>query len=243
MQAAAASAAAAPATAPSFHPWANAAFGQQQQQQQQQQPTASQHQQQQQPTYGTYNIASPGGMDADGFKTRGEWRLYDEKFIMPPCEAANMYDPKKPLEWMQNLRDYVAGRCEELDPLLSWVELQSEAIDVDLIGASDNCPMLNKAPSLREVSRQLWAMLNPLVKETKVEDVFANMPRHNGLEAWRQLSEPIIEDKELLQKDLLPSVTNPKGVSNMEGIEQAVLDWDTNIRLFKKAGGGGRAGR
>ena len=44
-------------------------------------------------------------------------------------------------------------------------------------------------------------MLNPLVKESKVADVFANVPRHNGLEAWRQLSEPVLEDKELLQKD------------------------------------------
>ena len=98
-------------------------------------------------------------------------------------------------------------------------------------------PDAERGSQLAEVSRQLWAMLNPLVKDTKVADLFANVPRHNGLEAWRQLAEPIIEDKELLQKDLLVSVTNPKGASNMEGVEQAVLDWDTNIRLFKKAGG------
>ena len=175
-------------------------------------------------------------MEGNG-KPKGEWKLYDEKYITPPALTMNKYDSKHPMEWLQNLKDYAAGRCEELDALLNWAETCTESIDVELIGVSDCCPMLNKAPSLREVSRQLWAMLNPLVKDTAVADVFANVPRHNGLEAWRQLSEPVIEDKELLQKDLLPAVTNPKGASNMEGVVQAVLDWDTNIRFFKKAGG------
>ena len=50
-------------------------------------------------------------------------------------------------------------------------------------------------------------------------------------------AEPINEDKELLQKDLLPLVTNPRAAPSMDMIEQAVQDWDTNIRLFRKAGG------
>ena len=181
-------------------------------------------------------MGSPGGNDYDG-KPKGEWKLYDEKYITPPALTLNKYDPKSPLDWMQGIKDYVAGRCEELDTLLNWAEAQKDPIDPELIGYSDCCPMLNRAPSLREVSRQLWAMLNPLVKDSKVSDMFANVPRHNGLEAWRQLSEPVIEDKELLQKDLLVTVTNPKGASTMDGVEQAVFDWDTNIRLFKKAGG------
>ena len=222
-------------TAPAFDPWAGAAFGQQQQQ-----PSAPQQQQQQQQQQqhapAQYYYGSPGGGDIDG-KPKGNWKLYDEKYITPPALTLNMYDPKSPIDWLQGIKDYVAGRCEELDGLLNWAELQQEPIDPELIGPSDCCPMLNEAPSLREVSRQLWAMLNPLVKDSKVADIFANVPRHNGLEAWRQLSELVIEDKELLQKDLLVSVTNPKGASTMDGVEQAVLDWDTNIRLFKKAGG------
>ena len=38
-------------------------------------------------------------------------------------------------------------------------------------------------------------------------------------------------------KDLLPRVTNPKGASNMEAVDDAVRDWNTDIRLYKKAGG------
>ena len=97
--------------------------------------------------------------------------------------------------------------------------------------------MINDAPSLREVSRQFWALLNPLVADTKVASGFANVDRHSGLEAWRQLAEPINEDKELVLKDLLPRVTNPKSATSIDKVEDAVRDWDTDIRLFKKAGG------
>ena len=102
---------------------------------------------------------------------------------------------------------------------------------------SPNLQMLNECPNLREFSLQLWALLNPLLNDSKHEATFANVPRHNGLDAWRQLAEPINEDRELVVKDLLPMVTNTKGASNMEGVDDAIRDWNTSIRLFKKAGG------
>ena len=34
--------------------------------------------------------------------------------------------------------------------------------------------------------------------------LFANVPRHNGFEAWRRIAEPINDDKALVRKDLLP---------------------------------------
>ena len=62
-----------------------------------------------------------------------------------------------------------------------------------------------------EVSRQLWAVLGPLVAgDPSLHSVFANVPRHNGLEAWRRIAEPINEDKILILKDFLPAVTNPR---------------------------------
>jgi hypothetical protein len=138
---------------------------------------------------------------------------------------------------MQSLRDYLAGRCEEIDGVLNWVELQTEPITNDTLLHAQSLPMLNECPSMRELSRQLWALLNPLLADSKIEATFANVPRHNGLEGWRQLAEPINEDKELVVKDLLPLVTNPKGASQMDGVDDAVRDWNTNIRLFQKAGG------
>ena len=60
------------------------------------------------------------------------------------------------------------------------------------------------------VSQQLWALLGGLVKgDASVKRIFANVPRHNGLEACRRFVELVNEDKALIPKDLLPLVTNP----------------------------------
>ena len=47
-----------------------------------------------------------------------------------------------------------------------------------------------------EVSRQSWALLGPLVAtDPSLHSVFANVPRHNGLQAWRRIAEAINEEK------------------------------------------------
>lgn len=61
------------------------------------------------------------------------------------------WDSKKPLEWLQSLRDYVSGRCAELDPLLEWVEAQTEPITDQVmmgIGAGGTLPLIDAAPSV-----------------------------------------------------------------------------------------------
>ena len=89
-----------------------------------------------------------------------------------------------------------------------------------------------------EVSRQFWALMGPLVKnDNGVQAIFANVPRHNGLEAWRRVAEPINDDKTLIRKDLLPLITNPRAATTLDGITTALEDWDTNLRLFREAGG------
>ena len=92
-------------------------------------------------------------------------------------------------------------------------------------------PMVDAAGSLIEVSRQLWAMLSPLLsQDADKATMFANVERHNGLEVWRRMAQPINEDKALVRRDLLSAVTNPKGASSMDKMETAVEGWDTNIR-------------
>ena len=90
----------------------------------------------------------------------------------------------------------------------------------------------------REVSRQLWAFFGPLVSGNPVvKGVFENVDRHKGLEALRRVAEPINDVKLLILQELLAPVTNPRGASNLEGFAGALELWDTNIRLFKSAGG------
>ena len=67
-------------------------------------------------------------------------------FLHPSLEKVK-YNGKNPLEWMQDIRDYVAGRTEEIDSVLNWVERQEETIDDDNLPG--DLPMLNRAPSMK----------------------------------------------------------------------------------------------
>ena len=99
--------------------------------------------------------------------------------------------------------------------------------------AGGSIPMVDVSGNLVEVSRQFWAMLNPLLSsDSHQRGMCANVQRHNGLEAWRRIAEPINEDKTHVRRDLLSIVANPKGATSMDGIEAAVETWNTNIRLF-----------
>ncbi len=84
----------------------------------------------------------------------------------------------------------------------------------------------------------MWALLGPLVAvDPSLHSVFANVPRHNGLEVWRRIAEPINADKILILKDLLPAVTNPRPAASLDDLTVALEAWDTNLRLFSAAGG------
>ena len=80
------------ATARTFDPWQGQTFGQQTRPQ----PT-------------THDIGSPPRQHESGHQPSGKWRIYDEKFILMPALDKHRYDDRKPLEWLQSIRDYVAG--------------------------------------------------------------------------------------------------------------------------------------
>ena len=132
------------------------------------------------------------------------WQLYDEKYL----DGKHAYSSKDPHEWLDTQRDYLGGRTPELDRILEWCEKSKGPIDQSMLVSAelfmDQSP---GGPSAYEVSRQLWAFLAPLLKENEGADmIFKNVVRHNGLEAWRRISEPVLEDSELTRKDLQPSV-------------------------------------
>ena len=55
----------------------------------------------------------------------GKWSLYDEKYVL---SGKGIYNPKAPQSWLQDLRDYHAGRSANLDAVLDWAERQSSEI-------------------------------------------------------------------------------------------------------------------
>jgi hypothetical protein len=250
--------AAAPPSGPAFDPWAGATFGANKTAAADQPPNFG-GQPSPAPGFGnpssaqagvggsvpSFYVGSPlgangGGNAGPGDQPRpGRFQLYDEKYITLPALTSHRYDQKNPLKWLLATRDYIAGRYPEIDGLLDWVEGQTDPIgDHTMSSVNNGClPMQDHTPSLSTVSRQLWAMLAPLVDETAIGNTFANCPRHSGLEAWRLIAEPINDDKLIIQKELLGIVMHPKPATNLDKVEDAMTDWDTNLRLFMKAGG------
>ena len=82
---------------------------------------------------------------------------------------------------MEDLRVYLSGRTPELDTLFAWAQRQPTKIKRGTdYGVCLDCA----APEV--VSQQLRALIGGLVKgDASAERTFANVPRHNGFEAFR----------------------------------------------------------
>ena len=179
-----------------------------------------------------FSASAPPHTEADRDRS-GRWLLFDEKVHI---NGKLTYDSRKPATWLQDVRDYIAGRTLELDQLIEWVEAQEDEISWDR-AAADYGDCIDCAP-MAEISRQLWGFLGPLVKEDNDKaTVYRTVPRHNGLKAWRRIAEPINKDKSLMRKKLLPLVNKPKGAANVDELEKRIEDWSTNCRLMIENGG------
>ena len=103
--------------------------------------------------------AGPGGPSGGSFGRR--WSLYDEKYVL---SGKGMYNSKVPQSWLQDLRDYLAGRSADLDAILSWTEMQTSEIELAPSQGSGGFPLFDQiAVDPKEVARQLCAFWGPLV--------------------------------------------------------------------------------
>ena len=97
------------------------------------------------------------------------------------ARGKGVYNTKSPQLWLQAIRDYMAGRHSDKDPLLDWGKKQVDQIEHRgtngaTCGGVPN-GLLVDLPGLQEVSRQLWALTGPLVTgDSSVHAVFANCP-------------------------------------------------------------------
>ena len=107
------------------------------------------------------------------YDRNGRFVLYDEKVH---ASGKYAYDAKRPEVWLSDLRDYIAGRTRELDPLLLWLENCSDEVESDWAAlAYPGC--MDVLPPMEEVSRQLWSFLGPLVKDNSEKaSAFRNVP-------------------------------------------------------------------
>ena len=158
----------------------------------------------------------------------GGWKLYDEKYLF---QSSSAYTGKGAAGWLLELRDYLAGRTDELDKLFSFLEKAADPVGNDL-------GWMLQCASNEEVSRQLWALLAALLKnDTDSMRKFRNVERHCGFRAWQVMAGGINEEKAELRRDLLSKVTNPRAATSVNDVERALEDWRTTKRIFTEADG------
>ena len=95
--------------------------------------------------FGGQGGTGPGGQRGGGAaKPGGRWSLYDEQYVL---SGKGVFNAKAPQTWLQELRDYLAGRSVCLDNVLDLAERQtSEIAAVRNQGAGDflmfdQCPV------------------------------------------------------------------------------------------------------
>ena len=73
----------------------------------------------------------------------GRWSLHDEKFVLG---GKGVYNAKAPQTWLQDIRDYLAGRSIDLDDVLDWVERQTVEIPMVPDQRVGEFPMFTHCP-------------------------------------------------------------------------------------------------
>ena len=173
----------------------------------------------------------PATEERSGYR-KPDWKLYDEKYAQQPH---NYFNAKDPQGWLLTLGDYLAGRTNEVDAFLKWVSEQPDELTLkDLYENYEGC-MDNERS---DVSRQLWALLSSLLQDDAEQMLtFRNVERHNGAEAWRRMTEPILEGRDLRKKQYQPRVLRPRPAAKIDDIPGALVQWESDCRLFRESGG------
>ena len=71
-----------------------------------------------------FGVATPDRHPHEQREHRGRFPLYDEKFVL---SDKGKYDSRRPQVWLLNLRNYLAGRHEEMDAILESLGLNTNA--------------------------------------------------------------------------------------------------------------------
>ena len=157
--------------------------------------------------------------------------MYDEKYAQ---QLHNYYNAKDPQGWLLGLQDYLSSRCQEVDDFLKWISEQEEELNAQDLAKHNGFMDHDRG----NVSRQLWGLLSSLLQNDPEQMlIFRNVTRHNGAEAWRRMTEPILEGRDLRRKQYQPRVLRPRAAGKVDDIPVALEQWESDYRLFKESGG------
>ena len=131
--------------------------------------------------------------------------------------------------------DYFISRNPDVEVMLKWIEKQGDIeITSTEVERQRGKMMIEMDPVY--VSHQLWGYLNlNLVGEAL--NIFRNVTKLNGAEAWRRVTKPINSQSVGRRQQLRQKAWNPQPARNVMQVDQVIEEWETNYRKYIEARG------
>ena len=142
-------------------------------------------------------------------------KLFEEKVAMNP---AHMYDEKDPLGWKIMTKNYFIGRYPHMDTFLTWIEQQKDQeIPYERMKVQRQHPEICVDFDIVHATQQLWSWLNLNLRGDQVQ-VFRNVEKLNGAEAWRRVCGPISSSTAAKRQQLRNNAWNPKPAVRLQDL-------------------------
>ena len=128
-----------------------------------------------------------------------------------------------------------ATKAYELEPLLKMIEdyVEFPALVADV---TPYAAQLVSGSRLAEISGEIWNYLNNNLQGEALQ-AFNNVPRMEGLEAWRKMVKMVQGSNDLRRMESKRKIQNPRRAQSLHDFRKAIEEWDTNMRHFVEAGG------
>ena len=138
-------------------------------------------------------------------------------------------------KWLSFTKNHFIGKAYELEPLLKMIEdyVEFPALVADV---TPYAAQLVSGSRLAEISGEIWNYLNNNLQGEALQ-VFNNVPRMEGHEAWRKMVKMVQGSNDLRRMELKRKIQNPRRAQSLHDFRKAIEEWDTNMRHFVEAGG------
>lgn len=159
--------------------------------------------------------------------------LFSEKVAL---SKENQFDGKKQRStWKTTTRNYFLTKATDIDYILDLVEAHEDVpakahdIGVALRG-------ILRSARVQYLAEEVWGYLNLNLTDA-AREIFENVPRREGFEAWRKFLKIIGRRCEVCRIELTPKIQSSQAAATLSEVQGALEKWDTDVRHYREAGG------
>ena len=145
---------------------------------------------------------------------------------------------EKQAMWRKKVTNYLHGRCCDMRTLLAYAEQCREPVTEQSLAAaqlSGECGRTFSDPAALGYHLCSWLGIN-LVDDAW--DILDTVEDDQGFEVWRRVNQDITQRTQSEILALEHAVLNPRQVSELAKVPQALVSWDAAHRDYREAGGG-----